>query len=458
MNLARPFLFLCAVVLAPVVAWSQTSKEIEDLQQAKMLLDAQAARDTAEAAALKAAADLAKAKAAAAEVANDIEKAQYDAAAALKKSQIASETATLDALKTTFGAPPTVGTDGNISITDAASGVLLEVKAGSLRATMELADQLCAALKDKNVVGAFFAPVDLDAKIQSARLVLREFDALTAKVNLKANKDLVGIGDVAPQVTPAAALGAVSLLQYGAGALQTVAKMFRSDLAIGLSADATRGAWLEYFVSSKCPTEVPRVQLEAAVRNQSIDVAMTRLNDILEFSNAAASTKSGIQFQIQQMTARIEALKKEKQPTAALEAALAEQQKLLAGVTQLDSWLPRLTALISTVSTTPAVFLDALTWAAFGDATNPLMLANKPRLVTVLTTQDGQVTKTFWLTGKKVYGRSSAELTFRLVDADGTVKSAGFLTATVATGTINFGSNTPPAAPRARPAPQVARR
>jgi len=45
-------------------------------------------------------------------------------------------------------------------------------------------------------------------------------------------------------------------------------------------------------------------------------------------------------------------------------------------IAPLDVWLPRIQTLMTGVSTTPAVFLDALTWYAFGDESNPLQLSS----------------------------------------------------------------------------------
>lgn len=412
----------------------------QEAADAKSLLDAQAARDNSQAAAIKAASDLAKAKAAATDVTNDIQKAHLDSSAALTKAQVGAQTAQIDALKATFGAAPSIGTDGNITITESTTGVLLQVKAGSLAVTWELADKLCAALAAAKVTDAFVAPLDLDTKIQSARMVLREFNALTDKVRDPANRKLVGLDGIQAQLAPAAILGAVSMLQYGAGALQSVAKLFKSDYAVGLSSDATRAGWLEYFLVAKCPKQVPKAHLEAASRSQSIDAVLGQLNDMLEFYNAAVTTKSGIQKQIDLITARITQLKADKKedqiPT--FQAQLDAQNQGMLAIVSLDVWLPRIQALITSVQTTPAAFLDALTWHAFGDAKHSLQLSAKPRLTAVLTTQDGQITKTFWLTGKKMYGRSSGELVYRVTKADGSVVTVGFLTGTSSTGEVEF--------------------
>lgn len=427
-----------ALLAIPNLAWADNASQIQALKDEKALLDAQAQRDSAAAAAANATVELAKAQAVAADIANVIQKAQLDSSAALTKSQIGAQTAQIDALKSTYGAPPNVGNDGNISIADASTGTLLEIKTGSLQVTSQLADKLCKTLVAENITDVYFAPSDLDTKIQSARMVLREFTALSEKVRLKENRELAGLGGVKAQVAPAAILGAVSLLQYGAGALQTVAKLFHSDYAVGLSSDASRAAWLEYFMAATCPSQIPQVQLEATVRNQSLDDVINRLNEMQEFSNAAISKKSSIQKQIDLISARIAALKADKKDTKAFQEQLDAQNNEMQAIVPLDVLAPRIQSLINTVSTTPGAFLDALTWYAFGDKDNGLKIGNKSRLTVALTTQDGQITKTNWLTGKKVYGRSAGELIYRVISPDGKLTAVGYLTGMSSIGRIQF--------------------
>jgi len=437
-NTARILILAIVLSVIPNLVWSDSASDIQALKDEKALLDAQSARDVAATNATNAASDLAKAKAAAADIANTIQTTQYNAAAALTKSQIGSQTAQIDALKATFGAPPNIGSDGNVTIADASSGTLLQIKAGSLEATWMLADKLCNTLAAANVKDVFFASSDLDAKIQSARMVLREFNALSEKVHLQGNRDLAGLGDDKFAVAPAAALAAVSLLQYGAGALQSMAKLFRSDYAVGLSSDATRAAWLEYFMAAMCPAQIPQAQPEAVVRNQSLDTVFTKLNEMQEFHNTAISKKTAIQKEIDKITAKITELKANKQDPQVWEGQLQIQHNAMKAITPLDAWLPRIPALITAVSTAPGAFLDALTWNEFGDKGSKLKIGSKNRLIVVLTTQDGQVTKTFWLTGKKVYGRSAGELIYRVLTPEGKIVTVGYLTAMTSTGRVKF--------------------
>lgn len=120
---------------------------------------------------------------------------------------------------------------------------------------------------------------------------------------------------------------------------------------------------------------------------------------------------------------------------------LEAQKVTLARIVTFDAWLPRVQSLLSTVSSSPNVFLDTVTWYAFGDQKNTLQIQSRPRVIVVLTTQDGQVTKSFWLTGKTVYGQSAGELIYRIQNAGGTVAAAGYMTSTASTGKIKFGGS-----------------
>ena len=410
--------------------------------EAKAVLDAKAAQDTSEAAAIKAETDLIKARAAASNVSSEIQRNRQEAAAALTKAQVSVDTALVDALKGSFGAPPSVGSDGNVTMSDATQGMLLQVKAGSLLATWRMAEELCTVLKAANVTNAFIPPSELDSKIQSASLVLRELNSLVERVRLPANRKLVGLDGAEAQVAPAAALSAVSLLQYGAGALQTIARLFKSDYTVGLASDATRVAWLEYFMVAKCPEQVPAAQIEAVVRSQSLASFMGQLNELMDFYVAATAKKASTSSEIEQTKARIAAVKAEKGDVTVLEGRLESLNGVLKELAPLDVWLPRIQALLTAVATTPAPFLDALTWSVFGDANHSLKIPSRPRLSVVLTTQDAQITKSFWLTGKTVYGRSAGELIYRVVTAEGKVVTVGYLTAISPTNEIEVGKTT----------------
>jgi FtsZ-binding cell division protein ZapB len=414
--LLRELVISFALFMIPALVLADSATDIQALKDAKAVLDAKSAKDTAEATALN----------------------QADTATALTKSKVAAQAAQADALKASFGAPPIVGGDGNITISDVSSGMLLEVKAGSLKATLVLAENLCTVLKAAQVSNAFIAPNDLDTKIQSARMVLREFNALYEKVSSQQNRILVGLEGAEAHVGPATVLGAVSLVQYGAGALQTIAKLFKSDYTIGLASDSTRAAWLEYFMGTKCPDVIPIVQLESVVRNQSIEASLAKLDTMLEFYNAATSIKSATQKKIDLLKEKITSLKAEKKDTKLLEDQLNKTIGQMTSLGALDVWLPRIQALITSVSSAPGPFLDALTWNTFGDEENSLKINTKPRLSVVLTTQDAQVTKSFWLTGKDVYGRSAGELMYRVVKSDGSVVAAGYLTTTSGTGKVDL--------------------
>jgi hypothetical protein len=94
--------------------------------------------------------------------------------------------------------------------------------------------------------------------------------------------------------------------------------------------------------------------------------------------------------------------------------------------------------LLASVAATPDAFIDAVAWDHFA-----VEYKNKPRITVAFTTQDGQVTRTHWLTGKHIYGRSSGELVYRVV-SDKNVLLAGYLLATNSDGELNFKDSSVP--------------
>ncbi|QVX40684.1 hypothetical protein J4H89_23100 (plasmid) [Ralstonia solanacearum] len=455
-------------------ASAQNDGQVKVLNDEKALLDAQTARDTAETNRIKAAADLATAKASAsdadtsalnAKAARDQaetaaltaakaladakatannqdaanQKAQADAEAALTASKVKAQAAEFSALKDVFGSAPTIGSDGNVSITDSTTGMLLESKSGSLKATARLADRFCDELTARGVTDAFIAPADLDRRIVASSLVLRDFKELSKFANDPTNKGAVGLGTT-QHIAAAAVLSAVSLLQYGAGAIQTIAKMFRSDYTISL-ADGRRETWLEYFMAARCPKQVPRADVETAVRAKGIDAEMAQLNDIAKFVDAYTVQKALQTAKLDKATSDAKTAKEKnaQASTAIFDNDAAAAKASLDSLAKLDGPVGRMKILLDGVSSKPDAFIDAVSWSHFNDE-----YKDKPRITVAFTTQDGQVTRTHWLTGKHVYGRSSGELVYRVVDSQGKVMVVGYFVATNSDGEVDFGAKSIP--------------
>ena len=408
----------------------------------KPALDAKAARDAAEAAATKAAADLLKAKAAAGNVEADISKSRLEAEAALATAKVAAQAAEIVALKAVFGAAPSIGTDGNVSISDSTAGMLLESKSGSLKATGALALKLCEVLAEAGIKGAFIAPVDLERKALASKFVLREYRNLLEVTKDGSAASILLKGDVTSQISAAGVLSAVSLLQYGAGALQTIAKMFKSDYAVAVT-DGKREVWLEYFMAAHCSEQLPFTNVEGAVRARGFDSDMEALNKLADFGERAAAHRT---FLKQRLDDAAQAVAKKvaagQSPTTGESGVLTNAKENYGSTSALDRLAVRIKALVDVVTTKTDVFIDALVWDAFATAE----YKGKPRLSIVFTTQDGQVTKSNWLFGKSVYGRSSGEVIYRVSGVDGKIKLAGYLVATNADGKIDFSANMTPIA------------
>lgn len=457
-------------------AQAQNDDKVKALTDEKALLEAQTARDNAEANRIKAASDLTKAKAAAADaetnalaakatrdqaettalnaakaladakaVANGQESAnqkfQLDADAALTDSKVKAQSAEFSAIKAVFGTVPSIGTDGNVAITDSTTGMLLESKSGSLKATAQLASQFCTVLKARQIKDAFIAPTDLDRRIVASSLVLRDFKELSRFANDASNKGKVGLG-AQEHIAVAGILSAVSMLQYGAGAIQTIAKMFRSDYSVSL-ADGRRETWLEYFLAANCPDQVPRADVETAVRAKGIEAEMTQLNEIAKFVDAHTTQKSLQAAKQEKATADAKAAKDKdpKADTSIFDNDAKAAKSALDSLAALDGPVGRMKTLLDGVSSKPDAFVDAVSWSHFADE-----YKDKPRITVAFTTQDGQVTRTHWLTGKHVYGRSSGELVYRVVDKAGAVQVAGYLVATNSDGELDFNTRAVPAA------------
>lgn len=458
-------------IAAPALAQDDKVKALTD---EKALLDAQTERDNAEVNRIKAASDLAKAKAAdadadrnalAAKAARDQaetvalaaakaladakalansqdlanQKSQLDADVALTVSKIKAQAAEFSAIKDIFGTAPSIGTDGNVAITDSTTGMLLESKSGSLKVTARLAGKFCAILAERQIKGAFIAPVDLDRRIVASSLVLRDFKELSRFANDAANKGTVGLG-TQQQIAVAGLLSAVSMLQYGAGAIQTIAKMFRSDYAVSL-ADGRRETWLEYFMAASCAEQVPRADVETAVRAKGIDDEMTQLNQIAKFVDAHTAQKALQTAKLEKATSDTKTAKEKdsKADTSIFDGDAKKAKSSLDLLATLDGPVGRMKTLLEGVTSKPDAFVDAVSWSHFAED-----YSSKPRITVAFTTQDGQVTRTHWLTGKHVYGRSSGELVYRVVDAGGVVIIAGYMVATNSDGEVDFNANALP--------------
>lgn len=468
---------MIGVTLIGSAARAQNDDKVKALTDEKALLEAQAARDNAEANRIKAASDLAKAKAAAADADTNTlaakaardqaetaalsaakaladakalasgqdsasQKSQFDADAALTASKVKAQAAEFSTIKEIFGVVPSIGTDGNVAITDSTTGMLLESKSGSLKATAQLASQFCAVLTERQVKDAFIAPTDLDRRIVASSLVLRDFKELSRFANDASNKGKVGLG-AQEHIAAAGFLSAVSMLQYGAGAIQTIAKMFRSDYSVSL-ADGRRETWLEYFLAANCPAQVPHADVETAVRAKGIEAEMTQLNEIAKFVDAHTTQKL-LQAAKQEKAIADAKAAKDKNPkanTSIFDTDAKTAKAALDSLVALDGPVGRMKTLLEGVSSKPDVFVDAVSWSHFADE-----YKSKSRITVAFTTQDGQVTRTHWLTGKHVYGRSSGELVYRVVEGDGSVRVAGYLVATNSDGELDFKAS---AAPKAK--------
>jgi hypothetical protein len=393
----------------------------------KIEKDKATAQDVAQVAALTAATELAKAKAAVENAGNTAAKAQYESQTSLAAAKVNADFAELAAMKASLGAPPSVGTEG-LAFADGNANTLQQIKSGSLDISWRLARELCGKINSP----AFFAPEDLETKIQASQLFLRDFDTLAAKVVDPANVELVK-GDVTASSAGAAILGAATIVQYGAAALQGVVKLFRSDYTVGMS-ETKRDAWFEYFVARQCPKVVALARPDLVIRGGGQKEELTQLGQIAEFIDNAANKKTLISLRIAELNLEIAKKDAEKKPHSELDEQLDSQKNNLKTINTLDVWLPRAQALLTLVGTKPELFQEAFVWRKFG--MKPY--SDMTRIHFSLRTQDAQIVKTNWLLGKRVYGKSAGELVFRISSADGKLLDSGFFLADSSTGKLNF--------------------
>lgn len=473
----KPTLILIAIATLSgnsVLAADSTAEKLKALQDEKALLDAQLARDVSEAASIKGAADLAKAKAAAvdadrlsweAKTARDnAEAAAVAAASALSKvrssastqdasnatakltadaalatAKVGADSAEVTALIAAFGKPANLGSDGTVTISDSTSGMLLETRSGSLAITAVLAQNLCGVLASKGIKDAFVAPPDLDKKVLASSLFLNEFNALQRVLGDPSIKPYAQ-AVTKSQISAAAVMSAVTMLQLGATSLQSVAKLFRSDYAVAL-ADGGRGAWLESFLAAKCPEQLPYANVEGVIRANGFAAQFATLQSLANVPDSLANAKAAAKRRLDSATDAIaKKVAKKEEPSSTESQEKVDAQAAFNQIADLEPLSTRIKALIDSVTSKPDSFIDALVWQAFSN------FADKPRLTVSLSTQDGQVTKTNWLFGKSVYGRSAGELIYRISTADGKVPLAGYVTATNSDGKYDFGTNVAPKA------------
>lgn len=397
-----------------------------DLQKIEM--DKATAADVARTAAIKAANDLAAMKTANDNAENTAAKAKLESQTSLDAAKSAADYSQLTALKAALGAVPSAGNEGAIVVADGAATTLQQIKFESLNIAWLLAGKLCTKLTQP----VFFAPEDLDNKIQTSQLFLREFDTLVKNVEDPKNTELVQGGAEASSAT-AAVMTAAAIVQYGAAAMQGIAKLFRSDYAVGIS-ETRRDMWLEYFTAQQCPDKITHVRPDLTIRRTGQDEVLKKMEKIANFLDDAAATKTAVNQKIITINARIAEIKKNNGSHTSADVELAAQQALLADLAKMDVWLPRAQALLTTIATKPELYQEAFVWRQFDTAPYNAM----HRMVVSVRTQDAQIVKTNWLLGKRVYGKSAGELIYRVTAPNGKLVDVSYFSAEASTGKMDF--------------------
>jgi hypothetical protein len=393
----------------------------------KIEMDKATAADLARTTAIKAANDLTTAMTSSETAENTAAKAKLDSQTSLAAAKFNADYADLTAMKAVLGAVPATGNEGLVSVADGSAATLQQIRFESLNVAWLLARQLCTKLTGPT----FFAPEDLDLKIQTSQLFLREFDSLAKNVNDPANSDQVKGGATASSA--AAVMTAAAVVQYGAAAMQGIVKLFRSDYSVGIS-ETKRDMWLEYFTARQCGGKIPHVRPDLTLRRTGQKDVLEQMEKMADFLDNAAATKAALNQSIITINAKIAESNKKNAPHTALDNDLADKQALLAGLAKMEVWLPRVQALLTAIATKPELYQEAFVWRKLDAA--PYNDMN--RLFVSIRTQDAQIVKTNWLLGKRVYGKSAGELVYRVTGPDGKLIDVSYFSAEASTGKIDF--------------------
>lgn len=294
-----------------VQAQSATDSEILQLESDAKLADAKKKKADAETALIDANRKLQEAKAQQDRAGDDAAKAAAVLRGSRKSAELDEDLTDLKKLKDLFGEAPKVGREGSITVTESSANQLLATRAGSIAATQDVAARMCASMKGK-VAGAFFAPADLDAKVQRTRIFLGEIDGVW---NLAQNKrsELDGI----QMASVTAIVGALTAARYLVGGLDELSKVFRGDYA-AVVASTTRSTLLESLVAGACPNELTTVGIESVLRLRVDTGIRDKLDYIVNFvidhearSIEVAQRLANVKLLIAEVTARKSELESE---------------------------------------------------------------------------------------------------------------------------------------------------
>lgn len=486
MRIAILVLLLFAALSAS--AQSPVETEIKQLEEDAKLTEARKKKADAEAALVDSNRKLLEAKALQDRAGDDAAKAAAGSRGAKKAAELDEDLTELKKLKEVFGDVPKVGREGTMSINATNENQLLGIRAGSIEATAEVARRMCDVMKKGGTTNAFFAPADLDLKVQRTRLFIGELDSVH-QLAQSAQESLGGIKSASVTGLMAAMSGARYLL----GGIDELSKIFRGDYAVAV-ANTSRSSLLEALVAGKCPTQVKTVGLESVLRLRvdasirgKLDAMVSFLVDHEGRAAAAAQETTRYKAELEAAVAKEGLVQAElKKLDAEYAKSAAEKQMKLEDETKtkkpepqyrkarqalvdqiskansdvvtlkqqvsglldigkqlkaLDPTVSRVKAFLEGVKANSATFAEAVAWSGYDDT--KLGLRNLPRISYVLSAQDAQVTVDRAFIGRRLDGMSTVEVVFQVVTEEGDVKAGGAISVTKSRKGLAFAGEDP---------------
>lgn len=344
------------------------------------------------------------------------------AATALSGAQTTSDLQLAAQLKTAFGNAPTIGKEGAITIADGSTSQLLVTRAGSAKAALAIASQICKDLKDAGVAGAFIAPAGFDEKVVRTRLFKAEVDSLS-RYSAGPGQELEGV-----QLESAAAVvGGLQVARYLIGGVQELAKTLQADYSLAVSANASRAILIEKSIAAQCPTVVSNTDLETSLRLAMDSSALSAsLSSLISFVDLYDGKLAALTTQLADARgelAREQAKPKDERDQGKINEAHRKVKGFVPFVRQLQLIEPavkRVKTFLDSLKTRDAQVAEALIWAGF-----ETKWINQPRLHLTVSAQDVQVTKTSAWTGQKIFASSHVEALYHVLNKDGAVVVSG---------------------------------
>ncbi|MDR0215479.1 MAG: hypothetical protein LBJ15_15945 [Comamonas sp.] len=344
------------------------------------------------------------------------------AAGAVSGAKVGNDLLLATKLKEAFGGAPNIGKEGAISITDGSTTQLLATRSGSAWASLDIANKICADLKDANVSGAYIAPAGFDEKLVRTRLFMAEVNSLK-----KYAEDQQATLDQVNLQSAAAVVASLQVARYLVGGVQDLAKTFRSDYALATVANNSRAALIEKSIGARCPNQLVNTDLETSLR---LDLDSSDLDAALNTLIAFVDTYDGkLAAMTAQQAAAKDALAAEKAKTGQERSArkIADADAKVQGFLPLAQQLhlvepavKRFKTFFDSLKTRQADVTEALMWAGFDKKWK-----DKPRLVLTVSAQDVQITKTSAWTSQQIMATNHVEVLYHVLDQAGKVLVSG---------------------------------